>query len=353
MADQGQKTEQPTQRRMQKARREGQFPLARHFVASVQFVTFVALLGAYGGGWVQDMRLLMAQLVHRAFGAEIRNNELIDLAMQMGRRIFVPLGKGGMVIMLATLAPQLAVTRLGTSTKKLAPDFKRLSPLAKLRELPKQNIPALLQALVLLPVFSAAIYYIVKENLAAYMALPLTDVLSGSLRVTESLRQMLWRACMLFLAFGAVDLVRQKRRYQQELKMSKQEIRDEVKEMEGNPEMNARFRRLRRDLLRRRMMHQVPTATAVIVNPTHFAVAIRYEPHQMAAPLVVAKGKNYLALRIRQKALENQVPLIENPPLAQALYKSVDVGQEIPAHLYRAVAEILAYIYKLTKRRLV
>jgi flagellar biosynthetic protein FlhB len=149
-----------------------------------------------------------------------------------------------------------------------------------------------------------------------------------------------------------VDLFRQKQRYQQDLKMSKQEVRDEHKELEGNPLMKSRIRRLRRDMARRRMMHEIPTATAVIVNPTHFAVALKYDVNSPGAPRVVAKGKNYLALRIRQKAIENQVPLIENPPLAQALYKSVDVGQEIPAHFYRAVAEVLAYIFKLMNGRL-
>ena len=129
--------------------------------------------------------------------------------------------------------------------------------------------------------------------------------------------------------------------------MSKQDLRDEAKETEGNPQTKARIRRIQRDMRRRNMMRDVAKATAVIVNPTHYAVAIRYEQGAMAAPQVVAKGKNYLAARIRQRAIENQVPIIENPPLAQALYKSVDVGQEIPAHLYRAVAEILAYIFKL------
>ena len=129
--------------------------------------------------------------------------------------------------------------------------------------------------------------------------------------------------------------------------MTKLEVRDELKETEGNPQIKQRVRRIQRDLARRNMMKEIPNATAVIVNPTHFAVAIRYEMEGMAAPRVLAKGKNYLALRIRQIALEHQVPIIENPPLAQALYKSADVGQEIPPHLYRAVAEVLAYIYKL------
>jgi len=124
-----------------------------------------------------------------------------------------------------------------------------------------------------------------------------------------------------------------------------------LKETEGNPQIKMRIRRLQKDVRRRRMMEDVKTATAIIVNPTHYAVAIKYQHESMPAPIVVAKGKNYLAQRIRARALENQVPLIENPPLAQALYKSVEVGQQIPSHLYRAVAEILAYIYKLMGKR--
>ena len=122
-----------------------------------------------------------------------------------------------------------------------------------------------------------------------------------------------------------------------------------MKEMEGSPQIKARIRRLQMAMRRRHMMKDVPKATAVIVNPTHYAVAIRYDMEAMPAPIVVAKGKNFIAARIRKIAIENQVPIIENPPLAQALYKAADVGQEIPVHLYRAVAEILAYVYRLMK----
>jgi flagellar biosynthetic protein FlhB len=133
--------------------------------------------------------------------------------------------------------------------------------------------------------------------------------------------------------------------------MTKQEIREEHQEMEGNPQIKGRIRRIQRDLARRNMMKEVAKATAVIVNPTHYSVAIRYEMESMAAPRVLAKGKNYLARRIRELALQHEVPIIENQPLAQALYKSADVGQEIPPHLYRAVAEVLAYIFKLMHSR--
>jgi flagellar biosynthetic protein FlhB len=129
--------------------------------------------------------------------------------------------------------------------------------------------------------------------------------------------------------------------------MSRQEIQDEIKETEGNPMVKARLRRLQRDARRRRMMAQVPTATAVIVNPTHFAIALKYHPESMAAPVVVAKGKNYLAQRIKAKAIFHGIPVVENPPVAQALYKTAEVGKQIPPHMYRAVAEILAYIHRL------
>jgi flagellar biosynthetic protein FlhB len=166
-------------------------------------------------------------------------------------------------------------------------------------------------------------------------------------RISGTLESLLWRAASLFLIVGVADLVWQRHRYTKQLRMTKQEIQQETKEQQGNPHVKMRIRRLQRDLARRNMMKEIPKATAVIVNPTHYAVAIRYSLESSAAPKVVAKGRNYLAARIRAKAIENQVPIVENPPLAQALYKSVDVGQEIPAHLYRAVAEILAYIYRL------
>ncbi len=220
-----------------------------------------------------------------------------------------------------------------------------------MRQLPRQNIQSVIQAAIMIPVFAAAIYYLVADKVETWLMLPLRGLDDGTLQMVASLESLLWKASGLFLVFGAVDLVRQKTRYERDLKMSKQEIRDESKETDGNPLMKMRIRRIRRDMARRRMMQEVKTATAVIVNPTHYAVALKYSADTKGAPRVVAKGKKYLALRIRQRALENLVPLIENLPLAQGLYKSVDVGQEIPAHFYKAVAEILAYIYRIMNGR--
>jgi flagellar biosynthetic protein FlhB len=352
MAEQDQKTEQPTLRRMLKAREEGNFPSARIFVSAIQFLAFVTMLRYWGATWIGATHETMAQMLNHALAPNLDPALILNMSVELIERTFLPLAVLGCVLVGVTLAAQFMVTRLGVSLKKLAPDFQRLNPANKLRELPRQNIPALLQAMVMLPVFGSAVYFLLRDDFQAFLSLPLKSVTAGAAQVGASIQTLLWKASFVFLVFGAVDLFRQKRRYQRDLRMSKQEIRDEMKEIEGSPLMKQRIRRLRRDMARRRMMHEVAKATAVIVNPTHYAVALKYSMHSAGAPTVVAKGKNYLALRIKQRAIDNQVPLVENPPLAQALYKSVDVGQEIPAQFYRAVAEILAYIHRLMNGRL-
>jgi len=152
--------------------------------------------------------------------------------------------------------------------------------------------------------------------------------------------------------FGAVDLFQQIKKHSSSMKMTKQEVKEEHKRSEGDPQMKGRIRRMRRDLLRRQMMKDVPKATAVVVNPTHFAIALRYEVDTMGCPVVVAKGKNWLALRIREIAKEHDIPIVENPPLARALYDSLDVGRAIPPEFYKAIAEILAYVYQLMGRKM-
>jgi flagellar biosynthetic protein FlhB len=310
------------------------------------------MLGSWGGTWITATHETMAQLLHHAMAPNLDPAFILNLSVELIERTFMPLAVLGCVLIGVTLAAQFMVTRLGVSLKKLAPDFQRLNPANKIRELPRQNIPALLQAVVMLPIFGSAVYFLVRDDFQGFLSLPLKSVTAGAAQVGASIQTLLWKAAFVFMAFGAVDLFRQKRRYQQDMRMSKQEIRDELKEVEGSPLMKQRIRRLRRDMARRRMMQEVARATAVIVNPTHYAVALKYSMHSAGAPTVVAKGKNYLALRIKQRAIDNQVPLVENPPLAQALYKSVDVGQEIPAQFYRAVAEILAYIHRLMNGRL-
>jgi flagellar biosynthetic protein FlhB len=154
------------------------------------------------------------------------------------------------------------------------------------------------------------------------------------------------------LLLGAVDYYLNRRRIEAGMRMTKQEVKDEARNAEGNPEIRSRIRRRQREIALRSMMADVPKADVVITNPTHYAVALRYKPDSMAAPTVVAKGKGYVALRIREIAQENNVPFVENKPLARALFKSVEIGKQIPVELFKAVAEVLAYVYRLKSMRL-
>jgi flagellar biosynthetic protein FlhB len=351
MAGSDQKTEKPTPQRLKKAREEGNFPSAKTFVNAIQFLAFVSMMHVWGATWVRNMQIGLMRMTQTALNPRLSAMDLLWMSMALLKEMMTPVAVLGAAMVAITIAIQLVVTGFGLSLKKLTPDLKRLSPLEKLRQLPKQNLPALLQAMIMLPVFGSAVYFVVANNLTAYLSLPLGSLRGGVAMVASSIENLLWKASGLFLVFGLVDLIRQKSRYAKELKMSKQEIRDESKESDGNPLVKGRIRRLRRDMARKQMMKEISTATAIIVNPTHYAVALRYSMEEKGAPKVVAKGKNYLALRIRQRALDHNIPLIENPPLAQGLYKSVDVGHEIPAHFYRAVAEVLAYVYRVMNGR--
>jgi len=352
MSDRDQRTEQPTPHRLRKAREEGRFPASREAVAAVQFVVFTSLACGMSERWWLACREWMRESLGLAFRPSWSQTDIVQLLHQSIAPRAWALALAGVALMTAALMTQFAMTGFGFSGAKLAPDLSRLNPISHLRELPGRNKRAFGEAVVLLPLLLGLAWYVVAQQIAGCLRVPLLDLNTGVAVMAAMIAGLLWKASMGFAVWGAVDFFRQKQRYMKDLRMTKQEIREEFKQQEGSPEMKMRIRRMRRQMLQRRMMAEVPKATAVIMNPTHFAVALKYSNSGMSAPNVVAKGKNYLALRIKQKALENQVPVIENPPLAQALYKQVEVGQEIPPNLYKAVAEVLAYIYRMLGGRL-
>jgi flagellar biosynthesis protein FlhB len=347
MADTSQKTEKPSPRRLEKARKDGDFPAAREFVSAIQFFAFVLLSAAYFPHWLQNLEAAFRMGLGESFSASLTSTDLLTMLTRLSAAVLRPLAILGLTLLGITVLFQMASTNLGFSLVRLTPKFDRLNPARKLKDLPGNNMASFFQSAVMIPVMFWMTWSMVKDRLPQIVRLPMMPVSSAAATAGLLLTDALKKASFLLLFLGVLMLVRDRSRYGKRLRMSKQELRDEAKDIEGNPQIKARVRRIQRDMRRKNMMREVATATAVIVNPTHYAVALRYEQGLTAAPQVVAKGKNYLAARIRKRAIENQVPIIENPPLAQALYKSVDVGQEIPAHLYRAVAEILAYIFKL------
>jgi len=349
MADQ--KTEQPTQKRLNEAKEQGRFPVSRELVAGVQFYLFVWLLTRGPGEWMASFEAQMRRLLAAAFEGPATAGDLEALAASLTLPLVWPLVKTGAILAAGSMALHLVSTQFGLAPSKLAPDFSRLNGFGRLTQLPKQNAAQALHALITVPVFVYLTFYLVTRHGADFNRLTSTGVRAASGRVASALSEVLWDGAALLLLLGFVDYYRQRSTWQSQMKMSRQEVQDEHKESEGNPQIKARVRRLMRARSRRQMMKDVETATAVVVNPTHYAIALRYDAGDMPAPKVVAKGKNFLAARIRERALKNQVPIVENPPLARALYQSAEVGQEIPANLFRAVAEVLAYIYRVMNPR--
>ena len=347
-ADQAQRTEQPTPRRQQKAREEGQIASSREFTAALQFGGAVLLLAAYGDDVLQALRASLRGLFAEAYRQELTLSRLGWILESLLQPLSFVAVLGAFLVGLGVLA-HLAQTGFALAPKRLQPDFKRLHPGQRLRELPADNLTQALKAFLLLPFAGWVFWYVIVGEFPEFLRLPRFSVASGSSLVGRALVGLLLKAAALLLLLGLWDLYRQRRKVRKRIMMTKHEVRQEQKDLEGNPQIKARLRRLQRDLMRRRMMSQVPKSTVVVTNPSHYAVALRYEPKTMATPVVLAKGLDYLALRIRSVAETHGIPIVENPPLAQALYKSAEVGSEIPASLYAAVAEILAHIYRLTR----
>ncbi|HEY7304273.1 MAG TPA: EscU/YscU/HrcU family type III secretion system export apparatus switch protein [Bryobacteraceae bacterium] len=347
-----QKTEQPTAHRLRKARQEGQFASSRDLIVSVQLIIALAVGVSMGSHLVSSIGRAAEALFRRAFlDRDVNAAEVPALfGAGLAPSLEALFAMGGLVTVLV-LVVQLATTGFGFSFKPLMPDLGRLNPSPRLKRMAWQNLSSAAKALVLIPIIGVVLYAAIFPQLPELANLAMVGLGSGLKKASGMIGTLLWRLSLALLVIGVIDFARQRRRFTKDLRMTKQEIKDEMKEMDGNPQMKMRIRRLQRDIARRSMMKAVPKASVVIVNPTHYAIALHYEMNSKSVPTVVAKGKNYLAQLIREKAREHEVPIMENKPLAQALYQAVEVGQEIPPHLYRAVAEVLAHIYKSLNRR--
>ena len=348
--DQAQRTEQPTPRRRTKAREEGQVASSRDFTAALQFSAAVGMLALAGASIVEGLMRVMTGTFRLAFRETVGTAELGQLSAALADGPIDFLFPLALLLLGIGLLSHVAQTGFALSFQRLQPDFKRLSPAQKLKELPSENLAQTAKALILLPVAAVIFWYVLSGDIGSFLSLPLMPARAGASLLSRAMLELLLKAALVLVAAGSVDFYRQRRKLNKKLMMSKHEVRQEHKDIEGNPQIKARLRRLQREMMRRRMMSEVPKASVVVVNPTHYAVALRYEPETDPAPLVVAKGVDFLALRIRQTADRHGIPIVENAPLAQALYRGAELGDEIPADLYKAVAEILALIYRLSGR---
>jgi flagellar biosynthetic protein FlhB len=347
----GDRTEKPTQKRLKDARERGQVSRSRDLAAALSLAGVTIGLGWYGASMLATLhgRLAgtLATLGDRARGA-VEGPALSSLIWQNVGVLAVVVGPLAFIAAGVSVAASVAQTGWALSPKALGFHWERLSLSAGFSRLGfKHALPELAKALIGMLAIGAVGYVLIRDFTAeatgaAGMA-PVELARFGWDRVWT----LLWRASLAFALLAGGDYALQHWRLMSQLRMTRQEVRDEAKLNEGSPEIKARVRRVQREMSRRRMLQAVKTATVVVTNPTHFAVALEYRRSEMVAPRVVAKGQDHLAARIRALAREHGVPIVENVTLARALHENAEVGDTIPAALFGAVAEVLAYLVRI------
>ncbi|CAN7581326.1 flagellar biosynthetic protein FlhB [Pseudomonas alcaligenes] len=346
------KSEEPTAKRQQEAREKGQ--IAR----SKELNTLAITLGGAGGvlasgGGLADMMMRMMQANFTLSREALMDERSMALwLLQSGQMALSAVTPLLVTLLIVSLVAPISLGGWLFSFEALAPKFSRMNPLSGIKRMFSMHaVVELLKALgkfglilmVALMVLSSD-----ADDLLAIAHEPLEQAILHSVQVVGW--SALWLACGLIL-IAAIDVPYQLWDNKQKLMMTKQEVRDEYKDSEGKPEVKSRIRRMQREMAERRMMSAVPEADVVITNPTHFAVALKYDPAKGTAPLLLAKGNDFTALKIREIAQENKITVLESPALARAVFYSTELDQEIPAGLYLAVAQVLAYVYQLKQFR--
>jgi len=347
MAANDNRTEKPTSRRLQKAREKGQVARSREIPSAAVLLGGLIVISYLGPALMNGLTRELLDVLKMRIPPDITGVFVTSLMHTAVLHVGLVTGTILLAVLVFAIAANAGQSGLVFSWEPLGFHMEKLSPAKGLSRLfSKNGLVELIKSVVMLVVLAYISYKVVVEYLPLYPRLVLMDVKQLIYWTSLISYQVFLRAAIFLFILSLADYAFQKYRFLEGLKMTKQEVKDEHRDTEGDPLIRGRIRRIQRELARKRMMSEVPKADVVITNPTHYAVAIAYKMESMDAPQVVAKGVGFLAVRIKELAQKHRIPIVENKPLAQTLYKTVDLGRYIPSHLYRAVAEILAYIYK-------
>ncbi|MZH46286.1 MAG: flagellar biosynthesis protein FlhB [Nitrospinae bacterium] len=344
-----QKTEEPTSKRITDTEEKGNFAHSREINSS--FILLAALLGFMIMG-EQSTRQVMTSwngMFSESWTLQLTPQELYKVTVNSMQAFLKIIGPFLILVMLAGLLSNIVqIGGLRFSSHPLIPKFNKLNPLTGFgRIFSKNSLMELFKSLFKVGIISVISYFVIKSHwkeIPPLMGLGVGQILSFMGFVSL---KIIFNVLLVMIFLSLIDYAFQKFTYLENLRMTKQEVKEERKETDGNPQIKQRIRTVQMEMARKRMMAAVPEADVIVTNPTHISVAIKYDMENFAAPVVVAKGVGPIAMKIREIARENDIPLVEDKPLARALNKTVEVGQMIPASLYKAVAEILAYVYKL------
>ena len=347
------KTEAPTPRRLQEAKEEGNVAKSQDLTAALSLLASIVILYIFGVKLLASMKLTIAEsLAHGTGGNVTRVDDIYSAVAWQGRIVL----SGIMPILLCIMAIAMlsTVSQVGFNLtfKPLVPKFSRLSIGRGIQNLVDSRAGVrLVMSLLKVAVIAGLAGLIIAYDLPAIASMAYMDVIQMFGAACERVYSLALKLSALLLVLAIIDYGFQRWKRIEDLKMSKQEVKEEMRSMEGDPLVKQRRARVARQLAMQRMAQAVPKADVIVTNPTHYAIALQYDNSRMTAPKVVAKGADFMAMRIRQIAISNGIPIVERKELARAVYRNVDVGQEIPHEFYSAVAEILAYVYRLSGRR--
>lgn len=346
------RTEKATPKRREKAREKGQVAQSRE-VSSVVILISALGLFYFSGSWILLNLGNILSGVYLSLGT-FRLDSVADasaFSIKIFSHIFKILAPLFGLLIIVSFASNVLQFGFGLFPKKLVPKFTQLSPASGIKRIfSLKSLVEAVKSVFKIIVVGWIAYGVMSGHLEEFPALVDLDVGQILVFLGQVAFKIAFYVCLALVLLAALDFLYQRWQFEENLKMTKQEVKDEHKQAEGDPKIKGRIRSLQREVAMRRMMEAVPDADVVITNPTHLAIALRFDSENMIAPRVIAKGADHVAERIRGIAAEHNVPLVENKPLAQALYRMVDLGDYIPAELYRAVAEVLAYVYRLKHR---
>ena len=345
------RTEAATPRKLQHLRDEGKVTKSAEVASAAGILASIITLYAFGGASWNGMRTLLTEGLVDFSRPDMTDTALMQIALTSGIAFFTILAPLLIAMPLVGAIANVAQSGFLLSGKSATPDFKRINPLDGFKRLFSLRIVVeLVKTTIKLGVVGWLLYRAYRDSFPIFLSLSGSDLVGGLGLFVDTAFSIGFTVGAAFLILALADYGYQRWEFLRGAKMTKQEIKEEYKQSEGSPEIRAAIRRRQRRMAMSRMMQSVPTADVVVTNPTHFAVALRYRGEEMGAPKVVAKGTDLIAQRIKQIARENNVPVVENKPLARALHAAVEVDQEIPYDLFQGVAQILAYIYSLKRR---
>lgn len=351
--DSGDKTEEPTAKKLQEARKEGQVARSTELITASGLVTLFIILKLFLG-FMAEQFITKFQSTFSNLDKIASEEFTVNVSTALMQDVIKTIILVCLPVFLATMVVSFSVilfqVKWKVSTKLLKPKFNKLNPITGFSKIfSKNKIVELIVSCIKIYLIFNIVFNELEEKWGLLVTLYDISLIQAVMLIGDTIINLGMKISMIFLAIGFADLIYQKFKYKKDMRMTKQEVKDEYKTTEGDPQIKSKIRARMREASQRRMMQALPQADVVITNPTHLAAAIKYDKDAADAPILLAKGADFLAQKIKEIAKENNIEIVENKPLARMLYYNVEVGAEIPPELYQMTAEVLAYVYGLKK----